>query len=47
MIISAPPPRLTASGAAINSAAGQSGYALGVIVSSFLVTMQSDGALRA
>jgi hypothetical protein len=47
VIISAPPPRLIGSGAAINSAAGQSGYALGVIVSSFLVTMLADGALRA
>lgn len=47
VIISAPPPRLTASGAAINSAAGQSGYALGVIVSSFLVTVLADGAMRA
>ncbi len=46
VIISAPPPRLIGSGAAINSAAGQSGYALGVIVSSFLVTMLADGALR-
>jgi hypothetical protein len=47
VIIGAPPPRLIASGAAINSAAGQSGYALGVIISSFLVTMLADGALRA
>lgn len=47
VIVSAPPPRLMASGAAINSAAGQSGYALGVIISSFLVTMLADGALRA
>jgi DHA2 family multidrug resistance protein-like MFS transporter len=47
VIISAPPPRLIGSGAAINSAAGQSGYALGVIVSSFLVTVLADGALRA
>ncbi|HQY95140.1 MFS transporter [Caldilinea sp.] len=46
VIISAPPPRLIGSGAAINSAAGQSGYALGVIVSSFSVTMLADGALR-
>ena len=46
VIISAPPPRLIGSGAAINSAAGQSGYALGVIASSFLVTMLADGALR-
>lgn len=47
VIVSAPPPRLMASGAAINSAAGQSGYALGVIISSFLVTLLADGALRA
>lgn len=47
VIISTPPPRLIGSGAAINSAAGQSGYALGVIVSSFLVTVLADGALRA
>ncbi len=47
VIVNAPPPRLMASGAAINSAAGQSGYALGVIVSSFLVTLLADGALRA
>jgi MFS family permease len=47
VIINAPPPRLTGSGAAINSATGQSGYALGVIVSSLLVTVLADGALRA
>ena len=47
VIISTPPPRLIGSGAAINSAAGQSGYALGVIISSFLVTVLADGALRA
>ena len=34
------------SGAAINSAAGQSGYALGVIFSSFLVTALSDNVYR-
>ena len=46
VIISAPPPRLIGSGAAINSAAGQSGYALGVIISSLLVTVLSDNIYR-
>lgn len=46
VILSAPPPRLIGSGAGINSAAGQSGYALGVILSSLLVTTLADGALR-
>lgn len=46
VIISAPPPRLIGSGAAINSAAGQSGYALGVIISSFLVTVLADNSYR-
>lgn len=46
VILSAPPPRLIGSGAGINSAAGQSGYALGVILSSILVTTLADGVLR-
>ena len=46
VILSAPPPRLLGSGAAINSASGQSGYALGVIVSSLLVTLLADSAFR-
>jgi MFS family permease len=46
VILSAPPPRLMGSGAAINSAAGQSGYALGVILSSLLVTTLADNAFH-
>lgn len=46
VILSAPPARLIGSGAGINSAAGQSGFALGVIVSSLLVTTLADGVLR-
>ncbi|MBK8051002.1 MAG: MFS transporter [Anaerolineales bacterium] len=46
VILSAPPPRLMGSGAAINTAAGQSGYALGVIVSSLLVTTLATNALN-
>ena len=38
VVLSAPPPSLTGMGAAINSAAGQSGYALGIVWSSFLLT---------
>ena len=46
VILSAPPQRLIGSGAGINSAAGQSGFALGVMVSSLLVTTLADSALR-
>ena len=47
VIISAPPPQSIGSAAAINSAAGQSGYALGVIFSSLLVTALADNAFQA
>jgi DHA2 family multidrug resistance protein-like MFS transporter len=47
VILSAPPPRLIGSSAGINAAAGQSGYTLGVIVSSLLVTMLADSAFHA
>ncbi len=46
VILSAPPPRLMGSGAGINTAAGQSGYALGVIVTSVLVTLLAEGVLH-
>jgi MFS family permease len=46
VILSAPPPRLIGTGAGINAAAGQSGNALGVIVSSLLVTTLADSVLR-
>jgi len=38
VILSAPPPRMIGSGAGINSAAGQAGYALGIIASSLLIS---------
>ncbi len=47
VILNTPPRRLVGTGAAINSAAGQSGFALGVIFSSLLITTLADGALRA
>jgi MFS transporter, DHA2 family, multidrug resistance protein len=42
VVLSAPPPELAGSAAAINTAAGQSGYALGVVLSSILVTQLAD-----
>jgi hypothetical protein len=47
VIISVPPPQSIGSAAAINSAAGQSGYALGVVLSSLLVTALADNAFQA
>jgi MFS family permease len=44
VVLSAPPPELAGSAAAINTAAGQSGYALGVVLSSILVTQLADFA---
>lgn len=44
VVLSAPPPELAGSAAAVNSASGQSGYALGVILSSLLVTQLADTA---
>jgi MFS family permease len=44
VVLSAPPPELAGSAAAINTASGQSGYALGVILSSILVTQLADFA---
>ena len=38
VVLSAPPPSLIGMGAAINTAAGQSGYALGIVWSSFVLT---------
>ncbi len=38
VVLSAPPSELVGSAAAVNAAAGQSGYALGVILSSVLIT---------
>ena len=42
VVLAAPPPELVGSAAAINTASGQSGYALGVILSSLLVTQLAD-----
>jgi hypothetical protein len=42
VVLAAPPPDLAGSAAAINTASGQSGYALGVILSSILVTQLAD-----
>lgn len=44
VVLAAPPPDLVGSAAAINTAAGQSGYALGVVLSSMLVTQLADFA---
>lgn len=44
VVLAAPPPDLVGSAAAINTAAGQSGYALGVVLSSVLVTQLADAA---
>ena len=45
VILTAPPPRLIGSGAGINSAAGQAGYALGVITSSLFISGLAGNAL--
>jgi MFS family permease len=42
VVLAAPPSDLIGSAAAVNSASGQSGYALGVILSSMLVTQLAD-----
>ena len=42
VVMSAPPEGLVGSAAAVNTAAGQAGYSLGVIVSSVLVTRYAD-----
>lgn len=42
VVLTTPPPGLTGMAAGINTAAGQSGFALGVIVSSILVTLFAD-----
>jgi hypothetical protein len=42
VVLSAPPEGLVGSSAAVNTAAGQMGYTLGVIVSSVLVTRHAD-----
>ena len=44
VVLSAPPVDLTGSAAAINTASGQLGYALGVVISSMLVTQLADTA---
>lgn len=44
VVLAAPPPDLVGSAAAINTASGQSGYALGVVLSSMLVTQLADSA---
>ena len=43
VVMGAPPPGLVNGASAVNTAAGQGGYALGVIVSSVLVTRHADG----
>lgn len=45
VILTTPPPRLIGSGAGINSAAGQAGYALGVITSSLFLSGLAGSAL--
>ena len=45
VVLSAPPTELAGSAGAINTAAGQSGYALGVVLSSLLVTQFAASAL--
>ena len=45
VVLSAPPPELAGSAGAINTASGQSGYALGVVLSSLLVTQLAASAL--
>jgi MFS family permease len=42
VVLAAPPPELAGSAAAVNTASGQSGYALGVVLSSILVTQLAD-----
>jgi MFS family permease len=44
VVLSAPPVDLSGSAAAINTASGQLGYALGVVISSMLVTQLADTA---
>ncbi len=44
VVLAAPPPELAGSAAAVNTASGQSGYALGVVLSSILVTQLADTA---
>ena len=44
VVLAAPPPELAGSAAAVNTASGQSGYALGVVLSSLLVTQLADTA---
>jgi MFS family permease len=44
VVLSAPPSELPGAAAAINTASGQSGYALGVVVSSMLVTQLANAA---
>jgi MFS family permease len=44
VVLAAPPLDLAGSAAAVNTASGQSGYALGVILSSILVTQLADRA---
>jgi MFS family permease len=44
VVLAAPPPELAGSAGAINTASSQSGYALGVVLSSILVTQLADTA---
>jgi len=41
-VLTTPPPGLTGMAAGVNAAAGQSGFALGVVLSSILVTLFAD-----
>jgi MFS family permease len=45
VVLAAPPSELTGSAAAVNTAVGQSGYALGVILSSIIITFMANTAL--
>jgi MFS family permease len=45
VVLAAPPPDLTGSAAAVNTAVGLSGYALGVILSSIIISFKANTAL--
>jgi MFS family permease len=42
VVLTTPPPGLTGMAAGVNTAAGQSGYALGIVLSSILITLFAD-----
>ena len=47
VVLSAPPIELTGSAAAVNTAVGQSGYGLGVVISSIIITALANNAFVA